>query len=153
MLEHIYRFRSTEALLERFQELRNQEIYFAPPEDLNDPMEGFKDIHWRGDAIVWTNLLRHYLLCLMRAVLTAIEHGPDHQFGPNDIPVLLTEDGLTPSSRTTFQSICARFFKNEEVAQLPALLEARISPIKRNELFSLLFLPTFSRIEDNLHRH
>jgi hypothetical protein len=27
-------------------------------------MEGFRDIFWRGDQIVWRNLLRHYVLCL-----------------------------------------------------------------------------------------
>jgi hypothetical protein len=39
-----------------------QEIYFAPPENLNDPMEGYKDVFWSGDLIAWRNLLRHYLL-------------------------------------------------------------------------------------------
>jgi hypothetical protein len=48
-------------LLEDFRELENQEIYFASPQKLNDPMEGFKDIFWRGDEIIWANLLRHYL--------------------------------------------------------------------------------------------
>ncbi len=40
--EFFYRFRSTNALLDGWQELEKQEIYFAPPDDLNDPMEGFK---------------------------------------------------------------------------------------------------------------
>ena len=61
---HYYRFRPTDALLDKRKELENQEIYFAPPEDLNDPMEGFKDLFWRGDEIVWRNFLKHYLLCL-----------------------------------------------------------------------------------------
>jgi hypothetical protein len=130
-------------LLGEFQELQNQEIYFAPPDELNDPMEGFKDIHWRGDAIVWTNLLKHYLLCLMQFVLTAIERGPNHQFAHHDMPVLLTEGELATSSRSLFQGICAQFFENEEVAQLPALLAARTSSIRRNELFSLLFFLHF----------
>lgn len=143
MLEHIYRLRSTRSLLGEFQELQNQEIYFAPPEELNDPMEGFKDIHWRGDAIVWTNLLKHYLLCLMQVVLTAIERGPDHQFVPHDVPVLLTEHELATPSRNLFQGICAKFFENKEVAQLPGLLATRTSSIRRNELFSLLFFLHF----------
>jgi hypothetical protein len=33
--------------------------------ELNDPLEGFKDLFWKGDVIVWKNLLRHYLLCFM----------------------------------------------------------------------------------------
>jgi hypothetical protein len=59
MPEHLFRFRTIHALLDSRHELEHQEIYFSPPEQLNDPLEGFKDIFWQGDAIVWTNLLRH----------------------------------------------------------------------------------------------
>ena len=67
-----YRFRSLDALLDEWQELEKQEIYFAPPEQLNDPMEGFKELFWRGDQIVWENLIRHYLLCLSQTVVVAM---------------------------------------------------------------------------------
>ena len=50
----LYRFRTTEKLLDKkYQELERQEIYFADPQELNDPIEGFKDIFWSGDEIVW----------------------------------------------------------------------------------------------------
>jgi hypothetical protein len=66
MPEYLYRFRSIEKLLnEPYQEVESQEIYFSRPDELNDPLEGFKDIFWRGDHIVWRNLFRHYLLNLM----------------------------------------------------------------------------------------
>ena len=61
-MQFFYPFRTTDALLGERDELRKQEIYFAPPDQLNDPMEGFKDVYWQGDRIVWTNLIRHYLL-------------------------------------------------------------------------------------------
>ena len=75
MPDHLFRFRPIRALLDGFHELENEEIYFASPEQLNDPMEGFKDIFWRGDGIVWTNLLRHYLLCLMQAASITVISG------------------------------------------------------------------------------
>ena len=56
----LYRFRSIEALLDKYHELENQTIYFASPEELNDPMEGFQDIVWKGDKIVWGQFFRHY---------------------------------------------------------------------------------------------
>ena len=59
-----YRFRSVERLLGPSKELDRQEIYFASPKELNDPMEGLRPIIWRGDSIVWTNLFRHYIRCL-----------------------------------------------------------------------------------------
>jgi len=75
MPDHFFRFRSIRNLLDGFHELENQEIYFSPPRDLNDPVEGFKDLFWQGDAIVWVNLLRHYLLCLMQAMSITIIAG------------------------------------------------------------------------------
>ena len=61
----VYRFRSMKYLLnDEYQELKNRTIYFASPEQLNDPMEGLRDIVWRGDKIVWTNFFKHYVYCL-----------------------------------------------------------------------------------------
>src|SRR5260370_42476392 len=66
MISHLYRFRSVDAVLDKYEELAKQEINCSPPEELNDPMEGYKDVFWSGDRIVWRNLLRHYLLCLLQ---------------------------------------------------------------------------------------
>ena len=61
----LYRFRSIDALLDKYQELESQTIYFASPDELNDPMEGFRDIVWSGDKIVWTNFFKHYVIACM----------------------------------------------------------------------------------------
>jgi hypothetical protein len=74
---HFFRFRSTKYLLgDKYRELEKQETYFCPLDDLNDPTEGFKDLFWR-DEIVWRNLLKHYLLCLMKSFLIAMCSGPE----------------------------------------------------------------------------
>lgn len=49
MEDYFYRYRPIEAVLDKFQELENQEIYFSTTDELNDPMEGFKDLVWAGD--------------------------------------------------------------------------------------------------------
>lgn len=59
-----YRFRTIEQLLGKFEELKNQTIYFASPDELNDPMEGLQDIVWVGDRIVWKNIFKNYVNCL-----------------------------------------------------------------------------------------
>lgn len=51
----LYRFRSVDALIGKRAELADQYIYFAEPAALNDPLEGFKDIVWNGDATAWRN--------------------------------------------------------------------------------------------------
>ena len=52
-MTNFYRFRSVEQLLGEYSELERQTIFFASLEDLNDPMEGFRDIVWHGDSILW----------------------------------------------------------------------------------------------------
>ena len=64
-----FRFRSIDSLLGKHRELEEQTIYFASPEELNDPMEGLRDIVWNGDKIVWTNFFKHYVFCLNRSYL------------------------------------------------------------------------------------
>ncbi|TLD87247.1 hypothetical protein [Helicobacter sp. MIT 05-5294] len=50
-----YRLRSLKSIFE-YKELENQEIYFAPLDELSDPMEGFRNLVFKGDKIVWKNL-------------------------------------------------------------------------------------------------
>ncbi len=67
MKKQFYRFRSINNLLsEKYNELENQSIYFASTNQLNDPMEGFKDLVFNGDSITYKNLFKHYLMCLKR---------------------------------------------------------------------------------------
>lgn len=66
MTEYFYRYRPIKAVLDEFHELENQEIYFSTTDELNDPMDGFKDLFWRGDEIVWRNFLKHYILCVLQ---------------------------------------------------------------------------------------
>lgn len=67
--EHFfYRFRTLKNIFE-YKELENQEIYFASPEELNDPMEAYHNIIFKGDKILWHNLFKHYLMCLYRSIV------------------------------------------------------------------------------------
>jgi len=81
-MEFFYRFRPTNALLGDRKELEKQEIYFARPDQLNDPMEGFKDVFWQGDRILWTNLIKNYLLSLRIAIMMGTLMGDDYTEGP-----------------------------------------------------------------------
>jgi hypothetical protein len=142
---NFYRFRPSDALLEKFQELERQEIYFASPWALNDPLEGFKDLVWSGDGILWENLLRHYLLCLTQAVTVALTNGPDHTFAEAETFVFANESSLpTPEYAELHRSICENFLRHKDVAALPNLLASRGTPIRREELTTYLRL---------LHQH
>jgi hypothetical protein len=133
-IRHLYRFRSIERLLDH-GELQRQEIYFAKPEELNDPMEGFRDIFWRGDEIVWKNLLRHYLMCLERAFCLLAILGEEHRIGWDQIPILNFGDtSLTVQQKAKHDEIISTFFANPGIRDCIKSLSNRALPIRRNEL-------------------
>lgn len=115
----IFRYRSIDALLGDFAELEKQTIYFAQPEQLNDPMEGTRQMYWRGDQITWRNLLRHYIICLQHRMIEA----------------LLTEDGdtLNPDGIEVFQTL-----DNQPTPSANSLCERCIASVERDELHSAL---------------
>jgi len=62
---YFYRFRSIDNLLGERKELENQQIYFASQDQLNDPLEGHINLYWHGDAVIWRNLFKNYLHCVL----------------------------------------------------------------------------------------
>jgi len=139
-MQFLYRFRPAEALLAKYQELERQEIYFASPDELNDPVEGFKDMFWCGDEIVWKNLIEHYLLYLESICRTFLVDGEYFLIGPASIPVSRTDgDFPTTACQRLYQEICELFFKNELAARWPQLLALRSGPIRQNELYAYLW--------------
>ncbi|SEI04425.1 hypothetical protein SAMN02799636_05129 [Methylobacterium sp. 275MFSha3.1] len=134
MPEFLYRFRPLFRLLDH-NELENQEIYFAAPKQLNDPMEGFRDIFWKGDSIVWRNFFRHYLICLDNAYTQFVLVGEQEPLSWDHIPILndgTMNDG-TPWKEAE-QAIIDRFFAEPSVAELIDTLSRRNLPVRRNEL-------------------
>lgn len=85
-MSEFYRFRSIDTLLGKHQELEKQTIYFASPEELNDPMEAFRNVFWNGDKIVWTNLLKHYVFCLNRSFGILRVAGESIEFANDSTP-------------------------------------------------------------------
>lgn len=139
MSKLFYRFRSIESLIGYRHELESQNIYFAHPKELNDPMEGYRDIYWQGDVIVWKNLFKHYLLCLERfcSLLTIV--GETQPLSEDEIPVFLSEaDFPTPEYKVLFSEIASTFFSNPNLIALIKGTSERSSPIRREELFFYL---------------
>ncbi|MFL9908918.1 DUF2971 domain-containing protein [Paraburkholderia sp. RL17-337-BIB-A] len=135
MSNHVYRFRSTHALLDGFNELEAQEIYFSPPEHLNDPLEGFKDIFWRGDHIVWHNLLRHYLLTVMNlSVSWAVMQQEFALEIPAALLHLTPDDIPDPSIRAMYEHVAECFFAHRVPNLLVDTLSSEARVVRRDEL-------------------
>ena len=109
-MAEFFRFRSIDALLGKFQELEKQTIYFASPEELDDPMEGLRDIVWDGDKIIWTNFFKHYIFCLNRCYLPLNITPNPGKLDVGDIPILERWDQIaTPIEEILFDDIWERF--------------------------------------------
>ncbi len=129
-----YRFRSVDALLGEHKELENQEIYFCPHDQLNDPMEGYTDLFWQGDEIVWRNLLKHYIACLTQSVLAAFIMGKDYDARLARNFVFTTPSTLpTEQLKGIHRHVCDAFFGMQNLADLPAMLARRTSALRREE--------------------
>lgn len=134
----MYRFRNINALLDGFHELENQEIYFATPGELNDPMEGYRDIIWSGDHIVWENMLNHYLRTVERIYFLLILLGESKPIVMDDLP----EYPLSPTDlhKRLFEDIRKLFFQNNFISSLPGTLSKRSNPLRRDELTTYIRL-------------
>lgn len=135
---YLYRFRSAKNLLRR-DELKNQEIYFARPDELNDPMEGFRDIYWRGDEVVWRNLLRHYILCLECAFSLLCIAGEKHEISWDAIPAFNAgEAQFTPEHTQMLDAILREFLLDPGVDRWIKSIANRAVAIRRSELIAYL---------------
>lgn len=156
-MDHLYRFRSTRALLDDYNELEAEEIFFCSPDMLNDPMEGFKDIFWRGDYIVWRNFLRHYLLNLLQANLQVGRLGLDFKSDDCAVFVHMTDEDLpeTPT-KAAYVNICQDFFQHPAVERLLIAFSSKNRIVRRHELLFYLgiFHPlAISKIAAEMKKH
>ncbi|WP_456025042.1 DUF2971 domain-containing protein [Pseudomonas capeferrum] len=142
MHEFLYRFRPVARLLgstEKPGELENTEIYFASREELNDPLEGYLDVYWSGDEVVWRNLFKHYLLCLTNYALDFALCG---DLIPANKKITISSTLIPPTreGEDLFNSISEDFFSNRLVSEYIKCLAINRRKIERDELSSHLFI-------------
>lgn len=139
MKKEFYRFRRIENLLGQYEELEKQIIYFAAPETLNDPMEGFRDFYWKGDFIIWRNLFQHYLFCLDRTFLLLLICGEEMPLSKEIIPVFSDKNDF-PSDKykNMFSEIVTTFFEDIKITEFIEKITNLKTPIGKDELFFYL---------------
>jgi len=134
----VFRYRAMDSLLGDRKELEKQTIYFAPPEQLNDPMEGLRQLYWRGDRITWQNFLRHYVICLHDRFFQCLVAGDDLTL-TNTIGVFrYLKNFPTPQAQNLCEECITAIEGQELHAALLDLLESVDRNISFDELLQLL---------------
>ena len=150
-MAEFFRFRSIDALLGEHQELEKQTIYFASPEELNDPMEGLREIVWNGDKIVWTNFFKHYVFCLNSCyfLLNVTQHSR-RKLETADIPILERWDQITiPIEQDLFDDIWERFCNLPHIQEIIEALANTGRKIRYREVVShLLSIQVFGFLDE-----
>ena len=143
-MTYLYRFRSVEQLLDKYSELENQTIFFASLEDLSDPMEGFRDIVWCGDRVVWLNLFKDYINCLFWGHHYVAAAGP--QF-PYDLPVRQAwtwNRAPSPQASEIIMDIWERAQDELQLRQFATALENHGRKVRKDELVHYLKIVNLS---------
>ena len=136
-----YRFRSIDNLLGEHRELEQQSIYFAGPDELNDPTDGYRDIIWRGDTIVWSNLFKNYIYCMNNIYYKYIvlPSNGESTLETADIPIEgKWESPITPEQDAIFQTICQAAFKHLGLADAAQELHNLNAEVRRDHLQAYL---------------
>ena len=140
-MTEMYRFRSVESLLGEHEELERQTIFFAAPEELNDPMEGLRDIVWTGDRIVWVNLFRDYVNCLHWGFHYLLIFGDEICFEPSDVRSVPPWNAPpTPAVKELSNAIWAQVRDRAQIVQFAERLAAIQRQSRKAELASYLRL-------------
>lgn len=156
-MEYVYRFRPLSSVLGEYEELKLNEIFFSSLNDLNDPMEGFKNMVWSGDTIAWQNFLKHFILCMEHVYQYCSIAGIDDSRPELIIPVFKTfQDIDTPEYKKIIEDIFKLFLNEKGVSDLPSLLAKRTVPVTRKELsfhLSTVYLLATKVIQDVYYNH
>ena len=122
-MSEIYRFRTAKQILGQNQELEKQTVYFASPEELNDPMERYREFVWQGDSIIWTNLFKHYINCVSSAWQLFNSHPAPYPLEPMTVPWMAsTQQSMPNATANQLNEICDEVFALGKLSEFSSML-------------------------------
>lgn len=148
----LYRFRGN--IEYALDELEKNYFYFALPNELNDPMEGFINMYWEGDIVLWKNFLKHYLYTLINTII-CIYIEPKAKEDP--LPIFFNETNFpTKEMQNIFEEIRDSFFSADDIKEFLEYLTCVNHKIYIQEMKNYLRfiqIETLSIILNVLKRH
>ncbi|MBD5166628.1 MAG: hypothetical protein HDT12_02470 [Helicobacter sp.] len=142
-----YRLRSLKSIFE-YKELENQEIYFASLDELNDPMEGFRNIVFMGNLKDWYLFFERYLQSFEWAyIMLDISIGTYNVL--NNAWAMYEWVTKNPSTQKT-DKIRQDFFRTS--SKTVDKIASRTTPINKDELLFYLEYTNFI-VLDIMHKY
>lgn len=138
-MDKIFRLRKTESLIGGHQELENQEIFFASPDELNDPLEGFLNVFWQGDRIAWRNFFKYYVYNLSVMTYSVAASNGKLKVSSKDIDFNVDLRRVPDPVLRKFYADCGNDFVNSALLmELVDYLSSSGKKLFRNELTYIL---------------
>jgi hypothetical protein len=114
----------------RESELEGTYIYFASPSQLNDPLEGYRELVWKGDSIIWTNFFKHYIECIF---IRNMQHLTEN-FEEDNFPLHPHFTDLPPEQAIEIKNEIYKFTKNKNIQRHINYLATNQNAIHSDEL-------------------
>lgn len=134
----LYRYRTVENAI---KEIENGTFYFPTLEELNDPIEGFVSIYWKGDKIAWEGMLSNYI-CSVNNVFELYLIGTDEKsyesYCRKKLILDLTKCKDIPLEKLN-KEITKELLEDEEVKKIIELYGDNEIKVKEKELRMILF--------------
>lgn len=134
MPEFLYRYRPVSRLLGSDKsegELAGSYIYFASPEQLNDPFEGYRELFFSGDEIVWCNLYKRYIACL---IMRNCQYFLGFSLDDTEFPDAYDASGLPQEFQDLGTQVIADFLSNRNVQRHIVFLASKERKVGKEEL-------------------
>ena len=139
----LYKFRSNPKFIK--EELQEEYLYFAETSELNDPIEGFVKLYWKGDLVLWKNLLKHYLYTLANTVVQIAIIG---KIEKNELPIFFDESHFPSSQyKSLFEEIRNSFFEEKDIKDFLVYLGTVQHKIFEKELISYIKFIHFTALQ------
>lgn len=130
----LYHYRSIESAC---LEIENGTFYFASKEELNDPLEGYIRVCWKGDQAAWEGLLRNYICSVHQAIELYVLRADSRMLHQSTIVLdIHSHDDVPLGAR--WQEIGDMFLENERVQSVISYYGKKERKIYQQELTFIL---------------
>ena len=110
----LYHYRSIDSAI---KEIGNSTFHFASASELNDPLEGYIRVFWRGDRAAWEGLLRNYICSLFQAISIYLLQGDEKLIWHRSLIVDLHQCDDIPLG-TIWKDLGDAFLEEDEVKNI-----------------------------------